>query len=730
MKYFLPLGLLCAILLGSCKNQSVTDSENNNQDSTDQQNVSTGVTEDTVDGIVVTNYHGTKVPDPYRWLEDDRSERTEKWVKQQNAKTETYLENIPFRKAIEERLTNIWNYPKQSAPSEHGDYYFYFKNDGLQAQSVMYRSKTSKGNGEVFLDPNTFSEDGTVSLAGMAFSDDDRYLAFAKAGAGSDWNDWYVMEVATGKMLDDHIGWSKFGGASWYKDGFFYTRFPQPEEGAEYSAQNTNSAIYYHKLGTKQENDLLVWEDPENPTYYNFGNTTEDDQYFVLSQSPGTHGQNIKVLKLEDGWQQNPSFITVVEGFDHDYSVINTVGKKLLVHTNHNAPNYRVVLMDPAKPAAENWKEIVAEGKSVLQGASTAGGKLFLTYLKDASSKVFVHNMEGKRLGEVPLPTLGTASGFGGEKDDTELYFTFTSYNYPSTIYHYDIASNKATLYRKSEVKFDPTAYVTNEVFYNSKDGEKVHMFVTHKKDLELNGQNPTLLYGYGGFNVSLTPSFNPANIVLLENGGVMAVANLRGGGEYGEAWHKAGMLEKKQNVFDDFISAAEKLIADGYTNKEKLAIKGGSNGGLLVGACMTQRPALFAVAFPQVGVLDMLRFHKFTVGKGWVVEYGSSDVPEQFKYLYAYSPLHNLEKGTAYPATMVMTADHDDRVVPAHSFKFAQTLQDAHAGDAPVLIRVETRAGHGAGKSTQQTIEEYADQWAFMFANTGVKYAAKQANP
>lgn len=694
----------------ACSGEKKPDAENEKE------------TDKVMEGAVVDNYFGTDVSDPYRWLEDDNSEETAEWVKGQNDKTFGHLDQIPFRSAIKERLTEIWDYPKISAPGKHGERYFYFKNNGLQAQSVMYVSESIEDEGEVFLDPNGFSEDGTVSLAGLSFSDDDKYLAYSISSSGSDWNEWFVMDANTGELLEDHIEWTKFGGASWYKDGFFYTRYPEPKEGDEFSAQNSNSQICYHRLGASQSEDVVIWEDPENPTHYNFGGTTEDDQYYVLVQSPGTHGQNLKLLKLTEEITPSPEFTNIIDDFNNDHNVVTTKGEKLVVYTNYNAPNYRVVVIDPSNPAPENWVELIPETDNVLQGASTGGGKLFLTYLKDASSRVYVHNLEGERLHEVELPTLGTAGGFGTKADRTELFYSFTSYTYPSTIYHYDIETNTSKVFRTSQVKFSPEEYETKEVFYNSTDGEQVHMFVTHKKGLELNGDNPTLLYGYGGFNISLTPSFNPANIVWLENNGVLAVANLRGGGEYGEEWHKAGMLENKQNVFNDFITAAEKLIADGYTSSEKLAIKGGSNGGLLVGACMTQRPELFKVALPAVGVLDMLRFHKFTVGKGWVVEYGSSDNEEQFKTLLAYSPLHNLKKGTSYPATMVMTADHDDRVVPAHSFKFAATLQDCHEGDNPVLIRVETKAGHGAGKSTQQTIDENTDQWAFIFYNMGIE--------
>ena len=673
---------------------------------------------------VTDDYFGTVIEDPYRWLEDDNSEETKAWVTAQNAVTDSYLRDVPFRNNLIDRLTELWNYPKMSAPFKRGDFYYEFRNEGLQPQSVIYQMSSLDDPGTVFLDPNTFSEDGTVSLAGMSFSDNHKYCAYGISKGGSDWNEWFVMDIATGQLLDDQILWTKFGGASWFDEhGFFYTRFPAPEEGDALSGANEHGKVYYHALGTKQADDLLIWEDPANPTYYNFGSTTEENTYFVLNQSKGTHGSNLKVLPLTtpEDLVANRTFIDVISDFDNDHNVIDAKDTELLVRTNYNAPNYRLTSIDINKPEKENWTDVIAEKESVMQGASTAGNKLFITYLKDASSHIYIYNLKGNELGKVALPTLGTAGGFSAKKEDTELFYTFTSFTYPSSVFRYDIEENTSELYRQSDVKFDPSKYETNEVFYTSADGEKVHMFLTHKKGLKKDGNRPTLLYAYGGFNISITPSFSVGNIVLLENDGILAIANIRGGGEYGEKWHEGGMLLNKQNVFNDFIAGAEYLIKENYTCSDRLAIKGGSNGGLLVGACMTQRPELFKVAFPAVGVLDMLRYHKFTVGAGWAVEYGSSDEEVHFNNLVKYSPYHTLKPGTSYPATMIMTADHDDRVVPAHSFKFAARLQEYHTGNNPVMIRIETKAGHGAGKSTQQTIEEYADQWTFMFKNMGI---------
>lgn len=718
MKNNLFLLLLSALLIQSCNSpQKVEDQKT--------ENLTTSFTYPVSDKQdVIDDYFGTAVEDPYRWLEDDNSDETKAWVKAQNAVTDGYLHEVPFRNHLIDRLTELWDYPKMSAPFKRGNFYYEFRNEGLQAQSVLYQMSSLDDPGKVFLDPNTFSEDGTVSLAGLSFSDDYKYCAYGISKGGSDWNEWSVMDMSTGELLSDKIEWTKFGGTSWFgKHGFFYTKFPAPSEEDALSGANEHGKVFYHALGTEQSADLLIWEDPANPKYYNFGGTTEDNTYFVLNQSKGTHGSNLKVLPLSTPKElmAMPKFIDVIVDFDNDHNVIDAEGSQLLVRTNFNAPNYRLVNVDVNKPSKENWTDVIAEKESVMQGASTVADKLYITYLKDASSHIYIHSISGKELGKVELPTLGTASGFSAKKEDTELFYTFTSFTYPASVFRYDIAENKSELYRQSEVKFDPSQYETNEVFYKSADGEQVHMFLTHKKGLKKDGKRPTLLYAYGGFNISITPSFSVGNVVLLENDGILAIANIRGGGEYGEKWHEGGMLLKKQNVFNDFIAGAEYLISEKYTSKDHLAIKGGSNGGLLVGACVTQRPDLFKVAFPAVGVLDMLRYHKFTVGAGWAVEYGSSDEEVHFNNLVKYSPYHTLKPNTDYPATMIMTADHDDRVVPAHSFKFAARLQEYHNGTNPVMIRIETKAGHGAGKSTQQTIEEYADQWTFMFDNMGV---------
>lgn len=718
MKNNLFLLLLSALLIQSCNSpQKVEDQKT--------ENLTTSFTYPVSDKQDVTDdYFGTAVEDPYRWLEDDNSDETKAWVKAQNAVTDGYLHEVPFRNHLIDRLTELWDYPKMSAPFKRGDFYYEFRNEGLQAQSVLYQMSSLDDPGKIFLDPNAFSEDGTVSLAGLSFSDDHKYCAYGISKGGSDWNEWSVMDMSSGELLSDKIEWTKFGGTSWFGEhGFFYTKFPAPSEEDALSGANEHGKVFYHALGTEQSADLLIWEDPANPKYYNFGGTTEHNTYFVLNQSKGTHGSNLKVLPLTtpDELMAMPKFIDVIVDFDNDHNVIDAEGSQLLVRTNFNAPNYRLVNVDVNKPSKENWTDVIAEKESVMQGASTVADKLYITYLKDASSHIYIHSISGEELGKVALPTLGTASGFSAKKEDTELFYTFTSFTYPASVFRYDIAENKSELYRQSEVKFDPSQYETNEIFYKSADGEQVHMFLTHKKGLKKDGKRPTLLYAYGGFNISITPSFSVGNVVLLENDGILAIANIRGGGEYGEKWHEGGMLLNKQNVFNDFIAGAEYLISEKYTSKDHLAIKGGSNGGLLVGACVTQRPDLFKVAFPAVGVLDMLRYHKFTVGAGWAVEYGSSDEEVHFNNLVKYSPYHTLKPNTDYPATMIMTADHDDRVVPAHSFKFAARLQEYHNGTNPVMIRIETKAGHGAGKSTQQTIEEYADQWTFMFDNMGV---------
>ncbi len=667
---------------------------------------------------VSDDYFGTKVADPYRWLENDTAADVEAWVGAQNKVTTDYLAQIPYREKIKNRLTDIWNFPKYSAPFKEGNYYYFFKNDGLQNQSVLYRQKGLKGEPEVFIDPNKLSADGTVSLASFTFSKDHQYCAVGIASSGSDWNEVFVMEVESKQKTADLIKWVKFSGATWYKNGFFYSRYDEPGKGKEFSNQNEFMKIYYHELGKPQQDDKLIYEDKAHPLRYFNAGITEDERFMVINISEGTSGSEILIKDLN---KNAKTFTTLFKGFENNYNVIDNNGDKILAMTDKNAPRYRLVEVDPANPAPENWKDIIPQSTDLLESASTCGGKLFATYLKDASSRLYQYDISGANKKEIALPGIGSASGISGKKEDTEAFYTYTSFTNPGEIFHYDVATGATTLFRKTEVKFNAEDFETKQVFYTSKDGTKVPMFIMHKKGLKPDGNNPTLLYGYGGFNISITPSFSVSRIMFLENGGIYAIASLRGGGEYGEDWHKAGMLEKKQNVFDDFIAAAEYLVKEKYTSPSKLAINGGSNGGLLVGACMTQRPDLFKVAIPAVGVLDMLRYHKFTIGWGWAVEYGSSDKKEQFDYLIKYSPLHNVKEGTNYPATMIMTADHDDRVVPAHSFKFAAELQSKQQKDGnPVLIRIDTKSGHGAGKPTAKLIEDAADMWSFVLWNLG----------
>jgi prolyl oligopeptidase len=670
----------------------------------------------------VDDYFGTKVADPYRWLEDDNAPEVKAWVQAENAVTFGYLEKIPFREKIRNRLTEIYNYPRYSSPFRAGEYYFFYKNDGLQNQSVCYIQKGLEGAPEVFFDPNALSPDGTVRLGIVSVSKNNRYVALSRGEAGSDWSELRVMEIATKSEFPDRIRWIKFSGAAWQGDGFYYSGYDRPAPGQELKAKNEDQKVFFHKLGDPQEKDVLVYEDRAHPLRYLSADTTEDEKTLFLAVSEGTSGNE---LYIKDLTRKAAGFEPLVQGFAFDSLPVDTVEGKVLVYTNVDAPNFRVVLIDPRNPSREEWETVIPEKPEVLNGVTAAGGYLFCNYLKDANTKVYQYDLAGKPVREIGLPALGTAGGFGGRRDEKVLFYTFTSFTYPPTIYKYDPASGRSEVFRTSEVKFDPAAYETKQVFYASKDGTKIPMFIVHKKGLELNGRNPTLLYAYGGFNISMQPAFSPANIILLENGGVYALANIRGGGEYGEAWHKAGMLLNKQNVFDDFIAAAESLIRERYTSADRLAVEGGSNGGLLIGAVMTQRPDLFRVCFPAVGVMDMLRYHKFTVGWGWAVEYGSSDDEKDFRNLYAYSPLHNLKPGTCYPATLVTTADHDDRVVPAHSFKFAATLQADQACAKPVLIRIETRSGHGSS-NLSKAIDSLTDQWSFLFFNMGVTPAYK----
>lgn len=668
---------------------------------------------------VVDNYHGTEVADPYRWLEDDNSTETVDWVKRQNEVTQQFLKAIPYRAAIEKRLGQLWDYTRYSSPFREGESFYYFKNDGLQNQSVLYASADPKSEGIVFLDPNSFSDDGTSSLAGMSFNKAGDKLAYLVSEGGSDWRTAYVMDVATRQVTSDRLEWLKFTGISWAGDGFYYSRYPEPKEGDELSAANAYHAVYYHQLGTDQSADRLIYVDNDHPQRNVYAQTTEDERFLILSQSESTSGNAVKVMDLS---KPAAKLVDIVTTFDADFSLIDSDGSNLLILTNSGAPKQKVIAIDTEKPSAANWQTVIPESTNPLTDVSVVGSKLFANYMNNASSKVEVYSMKGKKLTDLTLPGIGSTGGVSGKKGDSIGFYSFTSYTRPTTIYKLNTNTLKSEIFRQPTVDFDSDAYETKQVFYESKDGTKVPMFITMKKGTVLDGTNPTLLYGYGGFNISLTPGFSLTKLPLLENGGIYVVANLRGGGEFGKEWHTAGTLGQKQNVFDDFIAAAEYLIANNYTSKEKLAIEGGSNGGLLVGACMTQRPELFQVAFPRVGVLDMLRYHEFTIGWAWAGDYGRSDEPEAFEYLIKYSPLHNVKK-TAYPATMVMTADHDDRVVPAHSFKYAAELQKQHTGTAPTIIRIDTSAGHGAGKPTSKSIEEAADALGFMLFNMKENY-------
>jgi prolyl oligopeptidase len=665
-------------------------------------------------------YFGVDVADPYRWLENDTSAETAQWVKAQNEITFAYLEKIPFRQALKDRYTKIWDYPRYGVPFAKKNLYFYFKNDGMQNQSVLYVQEGLSGDPRVLLDPNNLSEDGTVALASLSVSNDARYLAYAVARAGSDWNEIFVLDISTGQNLPDHIKWVKFSGMAWKGNGFYYSRYEAPAPGGELSKKNENQRVYYHVLGDDPAIDRLIWEDPANPLRTFSAQVTEDERFLIISESESTYGNKLHICDLN---ANKPQFIRIADSFDHEYAVVDNLGDNLLVITNNMAPRKRAILIDYSRPGPAFWQVLIAEKEQVLEGLYLAGDKIITQYMQDACHHVYVHDYTGRQLAELALPGPGTLGGFSSEKGKNEAFYAYTSFIYPTTIFQYDVAANQSDVFRRPEIDFNPDGFETEQIFYTSKDGTKVPMFVVHKKGLAKNGKNPTLLYGYGGFNVSLTPSFSISRIPFLENGGIYVIANLRGGGEYGEEWHQAGTKMQKQNVFDDFIAAAEYLIANKYTSPKKLAISGGSNGGLLVGAVLNQRPELFAAAVPEVGVMDMLRYHKFTIGWAWASDYGTSeDSEEMFRYLLGYSPLHTIKPGTIYPAVMVTTADHDDRVVPAHSFKYAATLQQAQAGDAPVLIRIETKAGHGAGKPTAKLIEDVTDFWSFIMYNTGMK--------
>jgi len=669
----------------------------------------------------VDDYFGTRVADPYRWLEDDTAAAVRKWVDAQNEVTFGFLDRITFRKPLRARLEQLYNYPKYSAPSRRGPYYLFTKNDGLQNQSVLYIQKGLDGPASVLIDPNTLSKDGTVRLGATVLSPDGTYFGYGLSSGGSDWQEFRVMETATRKALPDLVRWVKVSGLSWYRNGFFYSRYPAPADTAKaLSGSNENHRVFYHRLGTPQDQDELVFEDPAHPKRFHTVRVTEDERYLLLTVSDrSTAGNDGNALWVRDLSKGETTFRSVITTFKDSYNVIDNVGDRLLVMTNKGAPNWKVVEIDPARPEEGSWREVLPHKPQPLDGASTAGGRLFATYLSDATHRVQVYDLAGKLEREITLPTLGQVGGFGGRRDDTQVFYTFSSFSYPPTIYRYDIATGATAVHRRTEVPFDPDQFETRQVFYSSKDGTRIPMFIVQRKGLALDGQRPTLLHAYGGFNISQGPGFNPLLVSLLEQDGIYALANLRGGGEYGEAWHRAGMLLNKQNVFDDFIAAAEWLQANRYTSKARCALSGGSNGGLLVGAVMAQRPDLCHTALPAVGVMDMLRYHKFTIGWNWAAEYGSSDDPAHFKNLLSYSPLHNLKAGVSYPATLVTTADHDDRVVPAHSFKFAAMLQEKHRGTNPVLIRIETRSGHGA-VSTAKRLDEAADRYAFMWHSMG----------
>ncbi len=673
-------------------------------------------------GEQVDNYHGTEVADPYRWLENPDSEETIAWVKAQNKVTFNFLEKIPARDDIKKRLTKLWDYEKYGVPFQEGNRYFYFKNDGLQNQSVLYTLRNLDDEPSVLLDPNKLSVDGTVALSGISISDDGKYLAYGISIAGSDWQEWKVINIETGEDLKDNLKWIKFSGASWTNDskGFFYSGYDEPNEKTKLEDVNYYQKLYYHQLGQPQSKDTLIYERSDEKEWGFNGGVTEDGRYLIISVWLGTDSKNLVFYK--DLTNPSSEVVELISKFESSYSLIDNDDNLLYFQTDLNASRGRVIAIDIKKPEPKNWQEIIPQTQETLESVGTLNNQFVAEYLKDARSQIKIFEINGNFVREVELPGIGSVGGFNGKREDTETFYIFTSFTTPGTIYRYDMVTGKSTVYRQPEVDFNADNYETKQIFYKSKDGTQVPMFIVHKKGIKLDGNNPTFLYGYGGFNISLTPTFSVSSLIWMEMGGVYAIPNIRGGGEYGEEWHQAGIKDKKQNVFDDFISAAEWLIDNGYTKSEKLAIAGGSNGGLLVGACMTQRPDLFGAALPAVGVLDMLRFHKFTIGWAWVPEYGSSENPEEFKTLYAYSPLHNLKVGTAYPATMITTADHDDRVVPAHSFKFAAALQAAHDGEAPVLIRIETKAGHGAGKPTTKIIEEAADKWAFLVKTLGIE--------
>jgi prolyl oligopeptidase len=671
-------------------------------------------------GDVVDNYFGTEVPDPYRWLEDDRSEETGEWVKAENALTFSYLEKIPFRNQIRNRLEELWNYSRMGLLSKEGGNYFYSYNDGLQNQNVIYIKKSLEDEGEVFMDPNSFSDDGKVALTNFSVSDDGKYVTYGISKGGSDWNEFFVKEVESGKLLNDHLKWIKFSTVSWAEDGFYYNRFDEPDEADQLKGVNTGSRICFHKLGTSQEEDKVIYNDPSNPGFSFRASISQDKHYLIIDCFESTTGNSIY---LKDLRSKEKEIYPMVDNFENDFVYVGSVKDKLYFFTNYEASMYKVIEVDVNHPSPEHWKDVIPENKEqVMRACQFAGDYLIANYLHDASSVVEVYSVKGEKMNNIALPGIGTVSGISSSQSNEEVFYSFSSFNIPGEIYSYNSATNESTLFFKPKTKFESDKYVTSQIFYESKDGTKVPMFIVHKKGLKMDGKRPTLLYGYGGFNVTYTPSFSVRYTTWLENDGIFALANIRGGGEYGEDWHQAGTIFNKQNVFDDFIAAAEYLIANKYTSPKRLTALGGSNGGLLIGAVINQRPDLFAVAIPAVGVLDMLRYHKFTIGYYWATDYGTSDDPDQFEYIYKYSPVHNIKENIDYPAVLVTTADHDDRVVPAHSFKYIATLQEKYKGKNPVMIRIESDAGHSAGKPVSMQIDEYADMWSFAFYNMDFK--------
>ncbi|NOZ33808.1 MAG: S9 family peptidase [Chlorobi bacterium] len=701
MKYLFSVCSIFLILISSCNQKDVKQKRLNYPE--------------TRKDTVVDNYFGTKVADPYRWLEDDNSAETKAWVDSQNKVTFNYLHKIPFRQKIIDRLTEILNYERYSTPFKKAGKYFYFKNNGLQNQSVMYMQDSLNAEPKIILDPNKLSEDGTVALSGLGISKDGKYLAYSVARGGSDWNEIYVKNIKTGTLLDDKINWVKFSGISWQGNGFYYSRYPEPSDDKVLTKANKFQKVYYHKIGTLQKDDKIIFEDSKHPNRMFGAKVTDDETYLIISFSETTSGNGLYFKDLKS----NSDFKLIADGFDYDYSVVDDIDGKFLIQTNENAPRYKLITYNII---TGEKTDIIPEKEEVLRSINIGGNKLIASYMQDAKSKVLIYDFDGKNETELKLPGIGTMRDFSSEKGDNTAFYSFTSYTFPSVIFKYDIKNGKSEIYRKPNIKginFDD--YVTEQIFYTSKDGTKIPMFITHKKGIKLDGNNPTLLYAYGGFNISITPRFSVTRMIWLENGGVYAVANIRGGGEYGEEWHKAGTLKNKQNVFDDFVAAAEYLINKKYTSPKKLVIEGGSNGGLLMGAVTNQHPELFAVTLAHVGVMDMLRYQYFTIGRAWSADYGLSEDSTMFQYLYKYSPIHNIKEGVEYPAVLVLTADHDDRVVPAHSFKYIATLQAKYKGNHPTLIRIEKKAGHGAGKPIAKQIEESADIYAFAFKNIGV---------